>query len=82
MLKQKIPAEGHTSVVGDVAWHQHNPKLLGSVGDDKQLLFWDTSTDGSKPTITVPEVSLPAVQLLCLSELDEDTDFGYVILSV
>lgn len=44
-------------MIGDVAWHQHNPKLFGSVGDDKQLLFWDTSMDGSKPTTVVPEVS-------------------------
>lgn len=48
--------EGHTSVVGDVAWHQQNPKLLGSVGDDKQLLFWDTSIDGAKPTTVIPNV--------------------------
>lgn len=51
-----LSIEGHTSVVGDVAWHQHNPKLFGSVGDDKQLLFWDTSMDGSKPTTVVSEV--------------------------
>lgn len=43
-------------MVGDVAWHQQNPKLLGSVGDDKQLLFWDTSMDGSKPTTVIPNV--------------------------
>lgn len=48
--------EGHTSVVGDVAWHQQNPKLLGSVGDDRQLLFWDTSMDGSKPTTVIKDV--------------------------
>ncbi|CBN80226.1 conserved unknown protein [Ectocarpus siliculosus] len=47
--------EGHTSVVGDVAWHQQNPKLLGSVGDDRQLLFWDTSMDGSKPTTVIKD---------------------------
>ena len=43
-------------MVGDVAWHQKNPKLLGSVGDDKQLLFWDTSMDGAKPTTVIPNV--------------------------
>lgn len=56
-LRQMSRKEGHTSVVGDVAWHQQNPKLLGSVGDDKQLLFWDTSMDGSKPTTVISEVS-------------------------
>lgn len=49
-------AEGHTSVVGDVVWHQQNPKLLGSVGDDRQLIFWDTSMDGSKPTTVIKDV--------------------------
>lgn len=58
--------EGHTSVVGDVAWHQQNPKLFGSVGDDKQLLFWDTSTDGSKPTTAVSEVSMISRWDCCL----------------
>lgn len=34
--------EGHTSVVEDVAWHVHVPKVFGSVGDDRKLMLWDT----------------------------------------
>ena len=33
--------KGHTDVVEDVQWHNHNENLFGSVGDDKQLLIWD-----------------------------------------
>ena len=26
----------------DVAWHNHHSHIFGSVGDDKQLIIWDT----------------------------------------
>jgi len=43
---------GHTSIVEDVAWHCSQDNIFASVGDDKQLLVWDTR-GGSKPTSTV-----------------------------
>lgn len=30
----------------DVAWHNHNAHVFGSVGDDKQLIVWDTRQHG------------------------------------
>ena len=33
---------GHLGVVEDVAWHSKHEHIFGSVGDDKQLLLWDT----------------------------------------
>ena len=33
---------GHGGVVEDVAWHGTHPHLFGSVGDDRQLMLWDT----------------------------------------
>ncbi|KAI5116430.1 hypothetical protein M0805_000209 [Coniferiporia weirii] len=33
---------GHTSVVGDVDWHATEEYTFASVGDDKQLMIWDT----------------------------------------
>lgn len=33
---------GHTGVVEDVDWSRQQPHLFGSVGDDRQLLIWDT----------------------------------------
>ncbi|EIE27378.1 nucleosome remodeling factor [Coccomyxa subellipsoidea C-169] len=32
----------HSGVVEDVAWHNHSSNIFGSVGDDKQLIVWDT----------------------------------------
>lgn len=29
-------------VLQDVAWHSKHEYLFGSVGDDKQLIIWDT----------------------------------------
>jgi histone-binding protein RBBP4 len=26
----------------DVAWHNHHQHIFGSVGDDKQLIVWDS----------------------------------------
>lgn len=28
--------------VQDVAWHMHHKDIFGSVGDDRQLILWDT----------------------------------------
>jgi histone-binding protein RBBP4 len=33
---------GHKAVVEDVAWCIHNPHLFISVGDDRQVMLWDT----------------------------------------
>ncbi|KAJ3375848.1 Chromatin assembly complex, subunit 3 [Allomyces arbusculus] len=32
---------GHSSVVGDVSWCDHEADTFASVGDDRQLLVWD-----------------------------------------
>ncbi|KAH7105079.1 histone acetyltransferase type B subunit 2 [Auriculariales sp. MPI-PUGE-AT-0066] len=46
--------KGHTSVVTDVAWNQLQENIFGSVGDDKQLMIWDTrEADRSKPSQAV-----------------------------
>jgi WD40 repeat protein len=34
--------KGHTAAVEDVAVHGFNPHIFGSVGDDGQLILWDT----------------------------------------
>ncbi|KAI0987490.1 hypothetical protein GJ496_007529 [Pomphorhynchus laevis] len=40
---------GHSSIVEDVAWHQLNPHVFGSVGDDRKLLLWDIRRNTHKP---------------------------------
>lgn len=39
--------KGHDDVVEDVAWHAYSPHVFGSVGDDRQILMWDTRNKGS-----------------------------------
>lgn len=41
-LEAKTIYVAHSGVVEDVAWHQHHTDIFGSVGDDKQLILWDT----------------------------------------
>lgn len=41
-LEAKTTYVAHQGVVEDVAWHQHHTDIFGSVGDDKQLILWDT----------------------------------------
>ena len=36
---------GHTDVVEDVAWHTRDPNLIGSVGDDRNIMLWDVRSD-------------------------------------
>lgn len=38
---------GHSSIVEDVAWHHFHENLFASVGDDRQLLVWDTRSSTS-----------------------------------
>uniref|UniRef100_A0A5S6Q5W0 WD_REPEATS_REGION domain-containing protein n=1 Tax=Trichuris muris TaxID=70415 RepID=A0A5S6Q5W0_TRIMR len=45
---------GHASIVEDVAWHVLHESIFGSVGDDRNLLIWDTrSKEVKKPTHVV-----------------------------
>jgi len=41
-LEAKTTYVAHSGVIEDVAWHQHHTDIFGSVGDDKQLILWDT----------------------------------------
>ncbi len=34
----------------DVAWHTKHEHMFGSVGDDKQLIIWDTRQSGESIT--------------------------------
>lgn len=43
--------QAHMGVVEDVAWHSKHEYMFGSVGDDKQLLLWDTRKPPSSATM-------------------------------
>ena len=40
-VKPKFTFLGHTDVVEDVAWHEKDPQMCGSVGDDRAIMLWD-----------------------------------------
>ena len=52
-LEASLIFESHSDVVEDVAWHHHHECLLGSVGDDRKLMIWDTRHDPKAPIYQV-----------------------------
>jgi WD40 repeat protein len=46
---------GQKSVVADVAWHNRNANLFGSVGYDGSLMIWDLGVKGDNPAFQVPK---------------------------
>lgn len=62
-VKELQVYKGHTNVVEDVCWHQFNPHIFGSVGDDKQLILWDTReppNEGEQAVEPCGMISCPA----------------------
>ncbi|DBA97075.1 TPA: Chromatin assembly complex, subunit 3 [Trebouxia sp. C0004] len=45
-IEAKSTFSEHAGVVEDVAWHTKHEHMFGSVGDDKQLIIWDTRQSG------------------------------------
>jgi len=62
---------GHTDVVEDVQWHNHNEVLFGSVGDDKQLLIWDLRQAPDTTSSAVPNAHSEDINTLSFSKFDE-----------
>mmetsp|Transcript_6647 Transcript_6647/g.10055 ORF Transcript_6647/g.10055 Transcript_6647/m.10055 type:complete len:427 (-) Transcript_6647:164-1444(-) len=62
-IHPKATFKKHTKVVEDVAWHLHHECYFGSVGDDKQLMIWDTRQDPTTPTacVTAHEAEINAI---------------------
>ena len=55
-IKPLSAFRAHTSVVEDVDWHNRDPNMIGSVGDDKALMIWDVREKNSlKPVHGVPD---------------------------
>lgn len=65
--------KGHTAIVEDVAWHCLQENIFASVGDDRQLLMWDTrGTSGAmKPTARV-EAHESEVNTVAFSPFNEN----------
>ena len=63
--------KGHTSVVEDVDWHKQHSYMFGSVGDDSQLLIWDTRSSTNAPTYSVKEAHKSDVNCLSFNPFSE-----------
>jgi WD40 repeat protein len=62
--------KGHTDVVEDVQWHNHNEHLFGSVGDDKQLLIWDLRQAPDATSSKVVDAHSADINCLSFSKFD------------
>ncbi|KAI8062190.1 WD-40 repeat-containing protein [Gongronella butleri] len=52
---------GHTSAVEDVAWHFGLDTLFASVGDDKQLMMWDTRQNDAVQQVLAHDAEVNSV---------------------
>ncbi|CAH9056738.1 unnamed protein product [Cuscuta europaea] len=55
VLEADFIYQAHQSVVEDVSWHLKNENMFGSVGDDCQLIIWDTRTNKPQHSVLVHE---------------------------
>lgn len=70
-LHAKSIFQGHLGVVEDVAWHCKHEYLFGSVGDDKQLLIWDTRKPSDSATLHTIEAHQAEVNCLAFNPFNE-----------
>lgn len=61
--------QGHVGVVEDVAWHVQHEYLFGSVGDDRQLLIWDTRTSTTDKPLHAVEAHQAEVGFLLVATI-------------
>lgn len=61
--------QGHVGVVEDVAWHVQHEYLFGSVGDDRQLLIWDTRTSTTDKPLHAVEAHQAEVGFLLVAPI-------------
>jgi len=62
---------GHLGVVEDVAWHCKHEHMFGSVGDDKQLLLWDTRQKADEATLSSVDAHVAEVNCLAFNPFNE-----------
>lgn len=70
-LQFRGAVQGHTATIGDVVWRPNSATELASVGDDCQLLLWDSRTP-SRPASAVEHAHEEDVQCVDWSALQED----------
>lgn len=63
---------GHSDVVEEVAWHQHNEQLFGSCGDDRVVNIWDLR-DPLKAKSTIRNAHPKEVNCMAFNPFNEFT---------
>lgn len=63
--------EGHKSVVEDVAWHYHHAHLFASVGDDRQLMVWDTREKNTKQPLHASRAHKAEINSVAFNPMSE-----------
>lgn len=63
--------KGHTSVVEDVDWSHHHSHIFGSVGDDKQLLIWDSRDSADAPSKRVEGAHESDINCISFNPMNE-----------
>jgi histone-binding protein RBBP4 len=61
----------HLGVVEDVAWHSKHEYMFGSVGDDKQLIVWDTRQPVPSSIVHAGEAHQAEVNCLAFNPFNE-----------
>jgi len=70
VLDAKSIFTSHMGVVEDVAWHSKHEHMFGSVGDDRQLLLWDTRKPSTENASSV-EAHTAEVNCLAFNPFNE-----------
>ncbi|KAK9900831.1 WD40 repeat-like protein [Cystobasidium minutum MCA 4210] len=58
---------GHTAVVEDVAWKPDVDNIFASVGDDRQLMLWDTRGSGSSGNQPTSKIEAHSAEVNCVA---------------
>ena len=64
--------QGHSEIVGDIAFLPGSSAELASVGDDSYLLFWDTRS-GTSPMLKVEDAHKDQ-EIQCMDWSSQDTN--------
>lgn len=67
-----VSLQGHSQIVGDIAFMPGSSAELASVGDDSYLLFWDARI-GTSPTLRV-EYAHKEQEIQCMDWSSQNTN--------
>jgi len=69
-IKAVADFKGHVDAVEDVDWHHRDANMIGSVGDDKKIILWDTR-DPENPVHTVKDAHEGDINSIAFNPVNE-----------